>query len=335
MTGTHRLPRFALATLPTPLVPAVRLQAALGGALAWVKRDDLTGFATAGNKARALEFLIGDALARGCDTVVTGGGAGSNFCAATAAAARVAGLGCHLVLYGSPPGGSEAPHPNLALAWESGARIDFTGRPDRDEIDRAIPDRAAALAAAGHRPYAMGRGGATAVGAAGYVEAFAELAGQLAERDLDPGVIVVATGSGATQAGLMAGAAASPAPLVSILGATVSRPPDQIAATVTALARECADLLGLAAPERGDCRLVDARGPGFGLASGEGERAAAVAAATEGLLLDPVYSAKAFGVVLGLLAGGDERPIVFWHTGGLPAAVHHLSSQERSARCPT
>jgi len=336
---THGLARFALATLPTPLVPAVRLQAAVGGPLVWVKRDDLAGFATAGNKARALEFLIGDAIARGCDTVVTGGGAGSNFCAATAAAARVAGLGCHLVLYGSAPGDGEAPHANLAAAWAAGAQIRFTGRTDRDEIDRAVPEMAAALEAGGQRPYPMARGGATALGAAGYVEAFDELARQLGEQGVEPGVVLVATGSGATQAGLVAGAVSGPGesgPPVPILGATVSRPPDQIGAEVAALARNCGDLLGLAPPVEPDAfRVVDARGPGFGVASREGERAAGVAAATEGLLLDPVYTAKAFAVVLGLLADGFERPIVFWHTGGLPAAVHHLTSSERSALCPT
>jgi D-cysteine desulfhydrase len=331
------------------LVAARRLQAAVGGPLVWIKRDDLTGFATAGNKARSLEFLIGDAIATGCDTLVTGGGLGSNFCAAAAAAARVAHLDCHLVLYGSPDGW----HPNLAAARAAGAQVHFTGRPDRDEIDRAVPALAARLAGEGRRPYPMPRGGATPVGARGYIEGYRELLAQLADEGVEPGVIVVATGSGATQAGLVAGLAASRAPQQTarvgqpgagppgagqagagqagrgwrILGATVSRPPGEITATIEGLARQCG-------PAPAVVEVVDARGPGFGLASAEGDAATAMAFTLEGVVLDPVYTAKAFAVVLRLLADGANHPIVFWHTGGLPAALHHLAS-ERSSLCPT
>ncbi len=338
MTGRNGqpLPRFNLAALPTPLLPAHRLQSAIGGPLIWVKRDDLTGFATAGNKARTLEFLIGDALDQGCDVLVTGGGPSSNFCAAAAAAARAAGLDCDLVLYGGPPDPDQPPHPNLGAALESGAHVEFTGRPDRDEVDRAIPARAAALAAEGRRPYVMPRGGATAVGATGFARARAELAAQLDAAALVPGIVVVATGSGATQAGLVAGRAPGSAPQPRILGATVSRPPAQIRETVADLANRCATLLGRPLPKTDDVEIVDARGSGgFGVASDAGERARLLAHMTEGLILDPVYSAKAFAVVLDLIAGGFSQPIVFWHTGGLPAAIHHLTTSERSARCPT
>jgi 1-aminocyclopropane-1-carboxylate deaminase/D-cysteine desulfhydrase-like pyridoxal-dependent ACC family enzyme len=322
-------PRFVLATLPTPLVPAFRLQAAIGGPLIWVKRDDLTGFANAGNKARALEFLVGDAIARGCDTVVTGGGASSNFCAAAAAAAQVAGLACQLVLYGSPPA---AEHPNLAAARAAGAEVHFTGRPDREEIDGAVVTRAAAL---GDRAYPVPRGGATPVGALGYAHAYREVMAQLSQHHVAPGVMVVATGSGGTQAGLMAGTAAGTGAAGAaggatgwrILGATVSRPPDEIRATVAALAQ------AVVAEGVAGCEIVDARGPGFGEPSDVGERAARIAWETEGLLLDPVYTAKAFAVVVDLVAGGFCGPIVFWHTGGVAVALHHLAS-ERSLRCP-
>jgi D-cysteine desulfhydrase len=316
-------PRFRLAVLPTPLVPALRLQAAIGGPLVWVKRDDLTGFATAGNKARALEFLVGDALAQGCDTLITGGGPGSNFCAATAAAARAAGLGCHLVMYDG------APHPNLAAALAAGAEVTYTGRADRESVDGAVSSLARELAAGGHRPYGMPRGGATAVGARGYVAAFEELDTQLGASDaaVEPGVMVVATGSGATQAGLVAASAGS-LRRRRIVGATVSRPAEQIAATVTHLAR------ALTPVAVGDVEIVDARGPGgFGVASDAGQRAARIAFETEGLVLDPVYTAKAFAVVLAMIEAGFDQPIVFWHTGGLPAALHHRSL-EWSAPCP-
>jgi D-cysteine desulfhydrase len=339
------LPRFPLAALPTPLVRARRLHGAVGGPPVWVKRDDLTGFATAGNKARSLEYLIGDAVAQGCDVVVTGGGASSNFCAAAAAAARVAGLDCHLVLYGAAPAPAQATHPNLAAAVESGAQVHFTGRSNREEVDAAIPALFASLSAGGRRPYAMPRGGATAVGAAGYVQAWDELQEQAAAVGLQPGLVVVATGSGGTQAGLVAGAAASnrdrrggrggdrPAQ-AQILGATVSRPPVQVRQTVAALAQACGSLLAVPMARPDQIQVVDARGPGFGLASDDGERARRLAWDTEGLVLDPVYTAKAFAALLDLIAGGFRQPVVFWHTGGLPAALHHLSS-ERSALCPT
>ena len=354
--------RFPLATLPTPLVPAFRLQRAIGGPLVWVKRDDLTGFATAGNKARSLEFLLGDAVAQGCDSLVTGGGAGSNFCAAAAAASQVANLACHLIFYGSPPEESPAGvHPNLAAAGAAGARIHFTGRTDRAEIDRAVPALAASLAARGGRPYALPRGGATAVGALGYAAAFGELAEQLDQQEVEPGAIVLATGSGGTLAGLLVGQAATAAtpeattaraaaapeatmasasarararagsPPWRIIGATVSRPPNQIRSTVDTLASQCSQLLGGHRASTNPCTVVDARAPGFGLASDGGERARAIALATEGLLLDPVYTAKAFAVVLGLVADGYDRPIVFWHTGGLPAALQQMADNHLAA----
>src|SRR5512132_4153783 len=118
---------YPLTTLPTPLVRAERLERALGLPPLWVKRDDLIGFALAGNKARQLEVLLADALGRGCDTLLTGGGPASNFCQAAAAAARVAGLACVLVLYGQEPA---VPPPNLALARAVGARVLFTCKPE-------------------------------------------------------------------------------------------------------------------------------------------------------------------------------------------------------------
>ena len=194
--------RYPLAALPTPLVRSRRLERVLDSPPILVKRDDLTGFALAGNKARKLEFLLGDALAGGCDVLVTGGGPGSNHCQATAAAARVAGLSCHLVMYGT----ERAPvHPNLAFARCLGATVSFTGQDGRGSVDPALAEVADGLAAAGHRPYVIPRGGATAVGAAGYGLAVAELAGQLRSLEMEPEIVIVATGSCGTQAGLLAG----------------------------------------------------------------------------------------------------------------------------------
>jgi 1-aminocyclopropane-1-carboxylate deaminase/D-cysteine desulfhydrase-like pyridoxal-dependent ACC family enzyme len=304
------LDRFPLAVLPTPLVPARRLPGL------YVKRDDLTGFAGAGHKARPLEFLLGAALAGRHDVLVTGGGPGSNFCAAAAAAATTAGIGCELVLYGDPPVNV---HPNLALALACGANVRYTGDPVRSSVDTAVVEVAVELEAAGRRPYAVPRGGAIAAGTVGMVVAAEELAAQLDEASIEPEVVVIACGSGTTCAGLAVGTALCGGTW-RVLGASVSRPVDTARPEIEALAESCGALLGVGA---GPFDLVDAIGPGFGIPSEAGERAAGVALRTEGLLLDPVYTAKAFAVVLDLIDEG-AGPVVFWHTGGLLAAAAHL-----------
>jgi D-cysteine desulfhydrase len=312
--------RFPLAALPTPLHRAERLERALGGPPVYLKRDDLTGFALAGNKARQLELLVGEAAAQGCDSLVTGGGPGSNFCQAAAAAARVAGLRCVLVLYGSEPPATPA---NLALARAFGAEVRFTDRPERESVDPALEAAAAELRAEGCRPYLVPRGGATAVGAAAYALAAAELAAQLDAARVVPALVLVATGSGGTQAGLVAGTLAGGHPW-RVVGASVSRPPQECAARVLALAGGAADLLGLPRPDAGHVEVHDVRGPGYGVPSAEGERAAGLAAATEGLLLDPVFTAKALALLARLVRDGADGQLVFWHTGGVPAALDQL-----------
>jgi D-cysteine desulfhydrase len=286
----------------------------------YVKRDDLTGFAVAGHKARQLELLVGAALAAGCDALVTGGGPGSNFCAAAAVAASVAGLGCELVLYGAPPA---RPHPNLASALAAGAHVSFTGNPDRAATDSAVFELADELTAGGRLPYAIPRGGATPLGAAAMVGATRELAGQLDALGVEPAAVVVATGSGGACAGISVGTTVLGRPW-RVVAASVSRPPDEAAAQVAQLSRDCAALLGVDPPADGMVQLVDVRGPGFGQASDEGEAAARLALRTEGLVLDPVYTAKAYAVVLRLLREDASGPIVFWHTGGLFSAAAHL-----------
>jgi D-cysteine desulfhydrase len=309
--------RFPLAALPTPLRPAARLSAELGGPPILVKRDDLTGFSLGGNKVRKLEYLLGDARATGSDVLLTGGGPGSNHCQATAAAAQVAGLACELVLYGNEP---RRPRLNLELARRAGARVAFTGDPDRASVDGALAARAGQLREAGCRPYVVPRGGATPLGAVGYALAVPELTGQLAALGVDPELLVVATGSCGTQAGLVAGTVAA-GRRWRVLGATVSRPPAECRERVLGLARGCAALLGLPVPAERDVELVDARGPGYGVASAEGEAAARLAAATEGLLLDPVFTAKAMAALVATIAAGRSGPAVFVHTGGTPVAL--------------
>jgi D-cysteine desulfhydrase len=322
--------RHPLTTLPTPLVRAERLERALGVPPLWVKRDDLIGFALAGNKARQLEMLLADALGQDCDTLLTGGGPASNFCQAAAAAARVAGLACVLVLYGQEPA---VPPPNLALARALGARVTFTGVPERESVDAALDAAEAGLRADGRRPYLVPRGGATGLGAVGYALAVAELAAQLDAEGVAPELVLVATGSGGTQAGLVAGTVAGGSPW-RVVGASVSRPPEECAERVLALARAAADLLGTPAADASHVLVRDVRGPGYGIPSAEGDTAAGLAARREGLLLDPVFTAKALAELPRLAAEGAGGPVVFWHTGGTPEALWHLVRTDKGGgRC--
>ena len=238
MIGADPTARVRLAALPTPLIRAPRLAQVVGAGALYVKRDDLTGFAFAGNKARPLEFLLAAALGEGADTLVTGGAPGSNFCAAAAAAAARAGLRCELVIAGHPG----PPGPALALARSWGAAIRWTGVRERDSVDAGLPAAAAELAAGGRRPYLIPRGGASGLGAAGYALAAFELREQLASYGADSALVVVAAGSGGTLAGLVAGNVLAGRPLA-LVGAAVSRPADETARRVLALARDCVRLL--------------------------------------------------------------------------------------------
>jgi D-cysteine desulfhydrase len=313
--------REPLAVLPTPLQETRRLGRALGlSDVLLVKRDDLTGFAAAGNKARQLELLLGEMKDSGADVLVTGGTVGSNFVQAAAAAAAYAGVRCVLVLAG--PERPRTAHPNLAAALAWGAEPRWTGTEDRGDVDLLLPQVAADLAAGGARPYVVPRGGASATGALGYRLAVDELVGQLGGA---LPLVLVPTGAGGTQAGLVAGVVAHGRG-IRVVGASVSRPADEVAARVLELSREVAARRGEELPQAADVEVVDARGAGHGLASQAGDRAADVALRTAGLVLDPVYTAKALAT-LPALAG--DRPNVFWHTGGLLDAVAGLLAEQR------
>lgn len=312
-------PRMPLAVLPTPLVPAPGLAEALGAGRLFLKRDDLTGFAAGGNKARVLEFLLAGALSCGADTLLTGGAPGSNFCAAAAAAARRAGLACQLVMAGDPvpPG----PALSLALAW--GASVSWTHDPDRASVDRLLGVIERQLTGQGRHPYLMPRGGATAIGAVGFVLAAFELAEQLASHGAGRARVVTPVGSGGTMAGLVAGNILLGRAL-EVTGASVSRPADEASRRVAALASECLALLRGAQPPgaatagdqvvSGDVRITDARGAGHGVPSAAGTAVAEQAMRTEGLVVDPVYTAKALTLVA---RAPRAESVVFWHTGGL------------------
>ena len=254
--------RLPLAVLPTPLEPADRLGAALGmerGAL-WVKRDDVTGLGGGGNKARKLEYLCADAVAADADVLVTGGGPQSNHVRMTAAAANRLGLDCVVVMAGPRPARSTG---NILLVDLFGPQVVWVGLHegpmDYYGIEAAIDETADRLAAEGRRPYRMPIGGASAVGALGYVRAATELREQAAAAMGDVDLVVVAGGSGGTHAGLAAGLG----DFGLVLGVDVGARPD-LGTYVRDKAAEVAALAGLPVPG-GEVRVDQGRiGGGYG-----------------------------------------------------------------------
>ena len=316
--------RFPLALLPTPLVDAPRLSAALGGPRILLKRDDLTGFGFGGNKVRGLEFLIAAALAEEADVVVTGAGPQSNHIRATSAAARVAGLEVVAVMHDARPTETQG---NLLLDELLGVEIRFTNDPDRSLVDQRIEDVADQLRREGRRPYVIPRGGASALGALGYIECLREMTEQLRATHVEPQWIVLATGSCGTQSGLLAGVKISRA-RYRILGVTVSRPVSECEERITRLATQAAELAGhTIAVSPSDVLVREGFiGPGYGTPSLEGVEAIRLLAHTEGVFLDPTYTSKAMaGLIADVRSGriGKNETVVFLHTGGEPALFAH------------
>jgi L-cysteate sulfo-lyase len=297
-----------------PIFPLPRLTAQLGGPQLWVKRDDQTGLATGGNKARKLEFLVAEALARGADTLITGGAAQSNHARQTAAAAARFGLDCTLVLRGEAPA---QPQGNLLLDRLLGAETVWAG-------DESLPERLEVVAdhmrSRGRRPYVVPYGGSNPVGASGYAAAMEELLLQCARQGLRFDHIVLPSSSGGTQAGLLVGARARGCE-ARILGISVDPQAATLQDILADLATATAEHLGLHLSFVADDFAVDDSylGGGYGVLSDLEREAILSAARTEGLLLDPVYTGRAFGGLLDLVRRGVFAPgerVLFWHTGG-------------------
>jgi D-cysteine desulfhydrase len=314
-------PRIDLAALPTPLTRMHRLEAALQTGPLYVKRDDLTGFGVAGNKARPLEYLMGAAVESGADMLVAAGSPSSNFCAAAALAAATVGLDCDLLFPGARP---ELSSVNVELASAAGARLLFGVVKTREQLDDAVVNHANSLRAEGRRPYPVPRGGATSVGAVGYAYAARELAEQCDHAGIQVATVVIATGSGGTQAGLVAGQVGFGLTW-QLVGASVSRPVQPLADQILRNSQDCAAILALNPPEIDNVDLRDCRGAGFGLASHDDHVSGRLALRHEGLLLDDYYGTKAMTLFRSLLADGAPTPAVFWHTGGVAAALTALT----------
>ena len=318
-----RFARVRFAHLPTALEPMPNLTRLLGGPQLYVKRDDCTGLATGGNKARKLEFLIGDALAQGADTVITHGAVQSNHVRQTAAAARRYGLQCAALLERRVPerGPRYETTGNVLLDRLLGAELRFV-EPDTD-MDAACAELAEAIRAGSGRPYYIPGGGSNPVGALGYVNAALELLQQANDLGLRIDCVVHGTGSTGTQAGLVCGLEGAHAG-IDVLGISVRRPTAAQEQAVYQTASATADHVGIRGGlERARVRANgDYVGPGYGLPTAATIEAIRLAAEHEGLLLDPVYSGKAMAGLIDLCRRGfftRGQNVVFLHTGGAAA----------------
>ncbi len=319
-------PRYSLAHLPTPLEPMQRLSTLLHGPELWIKRDDQTGLATGGNKARKLELLVADALATDANVLLTRGAAQSNHCRQTAAAAARAGLECVLVLRGDSPPRQQWTG-NLFLDDLLGARIRWAGRQDQQSALEA----AAEAERAEHRsPYVIPYGGSNAIGAAAYALAFQELWEQMSGTGIDFDVVVFASSSGGTQAGLIVGAKAC-GYRGRLLGISVDKTGGHLRDTVMELLPATADRLALNLAFTPSDVTVDDRflGGGYGVVTEAEREAIRLVAQCEGILLDPVYTGKAMAGLLSLIRQGEfgvGKRLLFWHTGGIPALFASATS---------
>lgn len=307
--------RIPLAHLPTPIEPLKRLTSHLGGAEVWIKRDDQTGLAGGGNKTRKLEFLMADARAQNAKTIITGGAAQSNHCRQTAAAAAKLGFHCIVVLRGDPPLKFTG---NILLDDLLGAEIVWTHEKEREEVMQAVYEKEKA---AGSDPYLIPIGGSNKIGAAAYTDAVRELKEQVEMKGIRGfDRICFASSSGGTHAGLTVGAKAV-MPQTEVLGISVDEPADVLKNNVARIASETASFLNLPFKFTPDDihANTDYIGKGYTLMGDYEREMIRLLASLEGVLIDPVYSGKAFGGMIDLIRKGvikKEERVLFWHTGG-------------------
>lgn len=318
--NTNDFPRAPLGFLPTPIIELTALSKHLSGPRLLMKRDDQTGLAFGGNKTRKLEFLIGEALLQGCDTVVTGGAAQSNHCRQTAAAAVKYGLECHLALGGEPQTDFTG---NLLLDDLLNAKIHWEGSLRKGEGMYVLMDQ---LSAEGKKPYLIPYGGSNSTGSLGYLEAVRELMVQMEEQKISISHSVFASSSGGTHAGLMVGARLYKQGYQTIGIGIDKRAPGEgpFDEHIRDIANQTMGKLGQN-PDFSTEEVIlynDYMGKGYGIVGDPEREAIRLLAGLEGIILDPVYTARAMGGLIDLIRKGvfsKDDTLLFWHTGGGPA----------------
>lgn len=315
------LPRASLAHLPTPLEFCPRFTEVLGGPRIYIKRDDCTGLAFGGNKSRILEFTVGYALDQGADVLIGGASSQSNHCRQLAAAASKLGVDCHLLLTHDHK--SELIQGNRLLDDLLGATVETTQAQTIEELDGAKKELCSRLEAEGRKPFIVMQSSMRPYGAMGYALCMAEMAEQLSEKGLEPDRLVVCSSS-ATQPGLVFGNKVLGTGL-HITGISPMRWSYDITDAFLAVMRRMAGLLDLDVEfDREDIENLDAYigENGYGYTSAAGNAALHLLAETEGIFVDPVYSATSLAALIDMVRQkqiGKDETVVFLHTGGTPA----------------
>jgi L-cysteate sulfo-lyase len=313
-TALSRFPTLALLSGPTPVEPMPRLRDALGGGpQLFIKRDDAIAFGFGGNKVRKLALVAARAQADGADTLLTAGGVQSNHARVTAATAAKLGMRVVLVANGAPP---DRPTANALLDRLLGAEMVYVA--SREQRAPAMAALAAQLRADGRRPFPIPIGASTPLGALGYALAIAELVDQMPP----PAVIVHASSSGGTQAGLVAGCRLLGLP-TRVIGVSADEPAPSLQAQIRAIVSGIADALVLEHEmlSKGTAIEVDDRfvGDGYGIPTDASREAIDLVARTEAIFLDPTYTAKAMAALIAAVRQQkflESQTILFWHTGG-------------------
>ena len=317
-----RFPRTSLCHMPTPIEAMPRLTELLGGPRLFIKRDDCTGLATGGNKTRKLEFLVGEAMRDKADMLVTQGAVQSNHVRQTAAAACKVGMKCHVLLERRVPGrdASYETTGNVLLDELFGATHEF--RPAGLDMNAEAEAVTATLRDKGHRPYFVPGGGSNATGALGYAVCAQEIADHSRKTGQTFDWLVMATGSTGTQAGLVAGFQAIGYDL-SVMGVSVRQPRERQMNAVHGLTQKTLEKLGSDGVPLSRILVDDGYvGEGYGIPADSTLEAIHLTARQEGVLLDPVYSAKGMAGLIGMIRQGFFKPtdnVLFLHTGGAVA----------------
>lgn len=325
-----RFPRRRYTPFATPLEPLPRFSAALAascpdgkGPEVWVKRDDMLGLFPGGNKTRKLEFLVADALAQGADTLITCAAPQSNHCRITLAAAVREGLKCRFVIEERVPGSFDENATGNHFMFRLMGVEAITVVPGGSDMGAAMQKVAAELKAEGRKGYVVPGGGSNALGGLGYVACAQELQQQFFEQGLRFDEVIVGSGSSGTHGGLLAGFLGNRID-IPITGIGVSRDPADQEPLVFKEAQAVFDLLGIG--ERVPREKVVSVGgywqPKYSVPNARMVEAVQLAARTEGLLLDPVYTGKIMAGLIGLARAGRwraEQRVLFLHTGGLPS----------------
>ncbi len=319
------LPRTSLMSGETPLEEMPNLTKHVGTARLLVKRDDLTGLAFGGNKVRQLEYYLGEAVVQGADTILITGAVQSNFVRLAAASARKKGMGCHIQLEDRVPKNDPIykNSGNVLIDKILGATL-YSYPDGEDEVgaDAHLNEVANGLREKGNKPYIIHLSpGHAPLGALGYVDAAREVLSQCAEQGIELDEVVLASGSGHTHGGMLFGLRALGCP-VRVTGICVRRDAEQQHARISSRCREIAELLAMdPVVEDADIILSDEHlGPGYGRMNEQVIDAMRQAAECEGLITDPVYTAKAMSGFLERAKAAEKgQTLLFVHTGGTPA----------------